>query len=289
MTALTRFVVLAQVPLALVRGLAFHSERSPEPGTVDVKFLGEAGCPFTRAFIRDALNKTLSTPGLQDALRFDFLPFGNAYFSSAACSNTDSQGRQVYNANTRMCFNMKCGPNSLQRREDCFTGELVCQHGFPECPVNRYFACARKMARVPGQERLKQSFMGYMPFVHCVAARYQLYVREDIHSIVKSCAAESGLDDVKLGECHTGPEGDEAIRDVASQTPTHVGVPWIYVNGEPMEADHEGEIFQKVCEALQATGGAPQECHGASDSSHGQQLLMGERQYGGHLVEHHLS
>jgi len=230
---------------------------------VDVKLLGEAGCPYTRKFILGALNKTLTSEGLADVLRFDYLPFGNAFFSTRDCPST------TYSSANRHCYNNHCGPARVAAgavlSEDCFTGTPVCQHGQVECEANRWMACARKAAQVPGDERSRASYSGYMPFVYCMTKWYDYarVGRKGLDHIAADCAASTGLDWGPLAHCYGGPQGDAAIMEAAKGTPVHMGVPWLYVNGDSMQEDHEDELFMEVCKALPPSA-RPQECLAAS-------------------------
>jgi hypothetical protein len=248
-------LLVAQASLVAAIGLTLSTDRGMESPIVDVKFLGEAGCPFTRKFIQGALNKTLTSKGLADVLRFDFLPFGNAYFSSKMCHSAD----QEYDPEARNCFNSRCGPAASERSEDCFRGRLVCQHAAPECIGNRWMACARKVAQVPGRERSRASFLGYMPFVHCLARWYDYGKIHGFAKYAANCSASTGLDWESLSHCYNSSVGDTATVEAAKGTPEHLGVPWLYVNGEPMEADHEDELFMQICKALPSSA-RPQEC-----------------------------
>ncbi|CAK0910387.1 unnamed protein product [Prorocentrum cordatum] len=244
---------------AAAAGLTLDAERGAEAPVVDVKLLGEAGCPFTQRLILGALNRTLTSEGVAGALRFDFLPFGNAFFSTKACPNT------TYDPATRRCFNRRCGADrvaeGLPLPEDCFQGTLVCQHGRVECEANRWMACARKVAQVPGDERSRASYSGYMPLVHCMTRWYghAKVGAKSLEHIVAGCAASTGLEWGSLARCYGGPQGDAAIVEAAKGTPVHRVVPWLYVNGEPMEENHEHELFKEVCNALPPSA-RPQEC-----------------------------
>jgi len=226
---------------------------------VDVKFLGEAGCPFTRKFILGALNRTLTSEGIASMLRFDYLPFGNAFFTTKDCPST------TYNSASRHCFNNHCGPARAAAgsplSEECFRGALVCQHGQVECEANRWMACARSGALVAGDERSRASYSGYMPFVYCMTKWYDYAAigRKTLDTIAESCAANTGMDYGSLARCFGGPEGDAAIAEAAKGTPVHMGVPWLYVNGESMEEDREDDLFKEICKALPSSA-RPQEC-----------------------------
>ena len=110
--------------------------------------------------------------------------------------------------------------------------------------MNRYLACAKWLS----------NFKAFIAFTHCVEAGYG----NQTEALVGSCAASSQIDAKALGQCFGGRQGDVAVKAQAMATPNHLGVPWILVNGKPME---EGkDLLKEVCKAYK--GPAPKACRG---------------------------
>jgi len=203
---------------------------------VKVQLFAEAGCPFCRAAIAGPVNQTLSTPSVAAIMDFEFFPWGNAYFVTEEC-----KGAGEYDMSARKCFNQHCGAAVTEKPKDCFTGDVVCQHGQAECEADRYLACAKVL-----------DAEHYMAFAHCVEAGYDTYTK----GLVMSCAAANRLDSAALSKCFSSSEGDHAVVQQASATPEHPGVPYILVDGKPVEQPND--LLKEVCKAYQGT--TPKEC-----------------------------
>ncbi|CAJ1438188.1 unnamed protein product [Effrenium voratum] len=202
---------------------------------VRVELFAEAGCPFCRAAIAGPVNKTLSTPSVAAIMDFEFFPWGNAYFVTEEC-----KGAGEYDMSARHCYNKRCGAGAASPPKDCFSGDLVCQHGAQECEADRYLACAKGLGP------------GFMAFAHCLEGGYDSYSQE----LVSSCAASTGLDLEKLKKCSGSSAGDDAVVAQAKATPDHPGVPYMMVNGKPLEQPND--LLKTVCKAY--TGTAPEAC-----------------------------
>lgn len=206
---------------------------------VKVELYFEVGCPFCQEAITGPFNKILSTESVAAIVDVELYPFGNSYFVTSEC-----QGGDAYDVKVRKCYNQLCGLEASDRPEHCFTGDVVCQHGPLECKMNRYLACAKWLS----------NFKAFIAFTHCVEAGYG----NQTEALVGSCAASSQIDAKALGQCFGGRQGDVAVKAQAMATPNHLGVPWILVNGKPME---EGkDLLKEVCKAYK--GPAPKACRG---------------------------
>lgn len=216
---------------------------TPQP--VEVKFYGESGCPYCRNFISGPLRSTLAAPGLSDIMNFEYIPWGNAYYVTSEC-----KGAGQYNSTVRACYNQLCGSGATSKPSDCFTGQLLCQHGESECIGNKYLACAKN---VTGSIVPK-----YMPFVYCLEEKYQpSFAEKDWAAIVETCSVQGGLEYKQVAACYSN-RGMEVINIEAALTPAHPGVPYIVIDGKAMPGDTEDNFLQAVCDAYQ--GPAPAGC-----------------------------
>eukprot|EP00435_Cladocopium_sp_Y103_P059802 s1013_g21.t1 len=204
---------------------------------VKVQLYFETGCPFCQEAITGPFNKILSTESVAAIMDIELYPFGNSYFLTSEC-----QGGDEYDVKVRKCYNQLCGLDASDRPQDCFTGNVVCQHGPLECKMDRYVACAKRLT----------NFEVFMAFTHCVEAGYG----NQTEALVSSCAASSQIDAKALGQCFGGPQGDDAVKAQAMATPDHLGVPSILLNGKPVE---EGkDLLKEVCKAYK--GPTPKAC-----------------------------
>eukprot|EP00933_Yihiella_yeosuensis_P006487 TRINITY_DN111188_c0_g1_i1.p1 TRINITY_DN111188_c0_g1~~TRINITY_DN111188_c0_g1_i1.p1 ORF type:complete len:308 (+),score=75.55 TRINITY_DN111188_c0_g1_i1:59-925(+) len=213
------------------------------PQAVKVQFFGEAGCPDCRGFVSGPLSQTLKADGVADQMEFEYFPFGNAYYVTEAC------GGKQYSVEARKCFNQKCGRDAKNRPSDCFTGELVCQHGEAECLGNRYIACAKQTTK---------DFQKHMPFVECFEKGYENNkTKKELEDVAKTCTSTvKDMPFAKLSECFNGKEGDKAIAAEAAATPEHQWVPHVLLNGQALtETD---TLLRSVCKEVK--GDKPAGC-----------------------------
>lgn len=196
-----------------------------------------------RSFVAGPLNHTLAVaPSLVD---FDFVPWGNAYYVTSDCGGTGS-----YDLTARQCFNSKCGLGAASPPSDCYSGNIVCQHGKRECDFNLWFTCARKV--------YKKAEL-YMPFVTCMEARFD--ADTDGPNDAAACAHSAGLAISHMATCFHGQSGVQALAENAAATPPHAGVPYVLVEGKPL--DDPSTLLKAACDAYQ--GPKPAAC-GSTDS-----------------------
>mmetsp|Transcript_58518 Transcript_58518/g.125754 ORF Transcript_58518/g.125754 Transcript_58518/m.125754 type:complete len:193 (+) Transcript_58518:184-762(+) len=176
----------------------------------------------------------LNASGVADVIDFAFHPWGNAYYATKHC------GAGPYDPDQRHCWFNTC-VKSTSPPADCF-GTIVAQHGDEEKHVNIIEACAIK--HYP-------KWTIYWPFVQCAEANY-----ESGEQSLGACATKTGLDFAALDSCAAGAEGAEAALVQAKATPDHPGVPYILVNGQPL--DNPTQLLRSVCAAY--TGEAPHGC-----------------------------
>lgn len=176
----------------------------------------------------------LNASGVGDIVDFAFHPWGNAYYATKRC------GVGPYDADQRRCWFKTC-LNSTSPPADCF-GNIVAQHGEEEKFVNIVQACAIK--HYPESAT-------YWPFIQCTEGNYQSGAKG-----LKACATKTGLDFHALRICAAGDEGAEAAEIQAKATPDHPGVPYILVNGHPI--DDTKNLLKAVCDAY--AGDPPEGC-----------------------------
>lgn len=224
---------------------------------VNVELYGMAGCPYTRAFIEGPLAETLTV--LSDYVDFRFYPFGNSYYATSECGGAVDPSTfpfasyfKGYNASVRSCWDAICGASAAEPSGDCFSGQLLCQHGATDCMMTTAWACAKSMT---GEDTAR-----FMPFVTCTAKHFlEVTTSEMFSGVLKECAqAADHLEDTELEECALGDSGVELLNQQARLTKPHAGVPYVLVNGAELEdtgcvACGDG-IVQKVCEALRDKG-----------------------------------
>merc|ERR1712039_470334 len=91
---------------------------------------------------------------------------------------------------------------------DCYSGNIVCQHGKRECDFNLWFTCARKVYKTAQL---------YMPFVTCMEASYD--ADTDGPNVAATCAHSAGLAINHLATCFNGKSGIQALAGNAAATP----------------------------------------------------------------------
>lgn len=216
--------------------LAFVA-RSVLAAKVQVRIYVEAGCPYCREYLNGPVQHALEDAGVSSLIEMDVSPFGNAYFLTEQCLYVDGalnfRNRAVaassleYDVGTRNCFDAQCGLDAETPLDECFSGQLVCQHGPRECSFNRYMACAKHLA-----PSVSTGASHYIPFVTCMENHYTAST-DDVPSddVLSFCAERSGMSVADLDECYRGSDGDTAVAQEAAAIPVHSGVPWVTIDG----------------------------------------------------------
>eukprot|EP01060_Flectonema_neradi_P022006 TRINITY_DN3015_c4_g1_i1.p1 TRINITY_DN3015_c4_g1~~TRINITY_DN3015_c4_g1_i1.p1 ORF type:complete len:229 (+),score=62.16 TRINITY_DN3015_c4_g1_i1:60-746(+) len=202
---------------------------------VKVDFYGEALCPFCKQAMAGPVNQTITATGVLEIMDFEYIPWGNAYFTTSECGGRKGD----YDPTVRECWDKNCGANP---KSDCFTGTLVCQHGDGECYGNKVETCAKHFA---GNQT-----MGYMPFTYC----FEVVNGGDKDSVMK-CAAATGADGTKITDCATSDTSTKLNQVDAIKTAMipggHPGVPYIIVNGTPLS--NVNDLLKTVCSEYKGT------------------------------------
>lgn len=204
---------------------------------VDVKFFGEALCPFCRQFVGGAANKTLESDAIMAITTFDYIPWGNAYYNIQECPGTPG----TYDRNVRMCWLTKC--NSANPPADCYNGTVTCQHGAPECFGNAVEKCVKDAVA---------DIKKFMEFTYCYEFKGSATAAD-----LRRCAPLFGLDATKIASCATSQTNiDEEAKATVKFAPDHTGVPWVTINGKGGEAPDD--LINAICKAY--TGPKPSVC-----------------------------
>lgn len=144
------------------------------------------------------------------------------------------------------CWIRRC-QNADSADSDCFTADILCQHGETECHENTVEGCVIKYYPEPSQ---------HVPFLEC----YEGQGVTDTDDKLIKCAHASNMDESKINTCATGSEGHELLIMNAKKTLTlgksKLGTPWIIVNGKVL--DDPEQLLHAICEAY--TGPKPDKC-----------------------------
>ena len=188
--------------------------------------------PACQSLVSGALNTTLTASGVADILDYDFISFGNAYYLQEDCPGYPSYDRSDGVA----CWQTKCGVTNPP--DECWTGDLVCQHGADECELNAIETCAKSIA---GEE-----FVKYSEFNYCVEGMFPPSEAE-----VEGCASKALLDMDAINSCVVDSsqlaslQKDEGYKTAQAMIP---GTPTVVLNGEAMS--NTNLLLRQVCAAF---------------------------------------
>lgn len=241
----------------------WSAQVEPDAGTVlaeghidkvKVELYGMSGCPFTRAFIEGPLREVLlDVPELID---FHFHPFGNCFHITEECGGSGANYTfasyfKGYNMTVRECWDASCGKAAEHAAEDCFSGNMYCQHGAVDGLVTTAWACAKHL--VDGRQEK------FMPFVWCTADRFlQVTSEEAFKRTIETCS-DRPLRSEDVLKCVRGDLGKELMRAEARATVAHPACPYVLVEGQTLKDTHcvqcgDGLINQ-VCNLWKQRGG----------------------------------
>jgi hypothetical protein len=190
-----------------------------------VEMFYEVGCPLCQKVMKEVIKPALSSYN-PAAATIELFPFGNAYYVTSKCA-----GAGTYQLASRKCWGSSCGAGVAAPMADCFTGDIVCQHGQPECTLNRYVACAKQVSN--------SDFSKYGNFAVCIDGEWQQGQDYDFPAgtcalLAEDCAKKAGMDFNAIKACADGVGGDAALKAVAAGTPPHTVVPFLTADGVPV-------------------------------------------------------
>ena len=152
-----------------------------------------------------------------DAVDFQFVPWGNAYFNT-----TQGGGADGYSKDDMFCWVKQC--NVAAPAPECFNASqspVLCQHGPGECQQDALEGCAFAVA-----DSVKDAWS----FLRCFEGTH----RSDLGS-AEECAQGAGIDYGSIQTCTKGPQAEKI--DVANAMATvklgsaKLGTPWVLVDG----------------------------------------------------------
>lgn len=135
-------------------------------------------------------------------------------------------------------------------------GKPACQHGAIECHMNTVFSCAKHIGTGD------QWFMFPVCFYEGLLQGVQ---RTQLYGLAEKCADSVGLSWAELTDCASGTTGQELSEAARARTdalrPRHTWVPWVLLDGGPINADSlrsADRIAALVCDAYE--GPRPSAC-----------------------------
>jgi Gamma interferon inducible lysosomal thiol reductase (GILT) len=210
------------------------------PIIVTVRFYGESQCPFCRKFVEEVWSEIWSDKELRSFMDYDFVPWGNAYFSTPMC------GSGPYDPDERACFYEHCITAEAPDEDACFGGEPIYQHSTKEGQVDIYETCI-----------LKDDGLGpAVDFTYCAEGSIMDDTHMSAEDLLKKCAPD-GVDPSKVQHC-LETQGRQLEIENAKKTPVHPGVPYVLVDGESL--DDPFETKKAVCDKLKEQGVNPKAC-----------------------------
>lgn len=124
---------------------------------------------------------------------------------------------------------------------------VKCQHGPGECDANTFELCAIALTNGHVED--------YLPFLLCTARQLPpgFAAGPFDHHIFQACAVASNLWWEALLACHDTPSlAWQVTQKAAADTPEHPYVPYVLLNGEPMNDDVD--FMEEVCRLYQEQG-----------------------------------
>ena len=236
-----------------------------------IELFGEGMCPYTALFSTGTLHPLMQLPGMDSLVEVDYTPFGNAYYLSGRCGGVraptgcDGSTSCLYNSTTRECWDESCGREHARVPAWCLDTEPNCQHGEVECVANQVQACAKELGCDPTAVFSLAVCMfdwylrpqGHMMWPGNATASSVLYVAHE-------CARTTNVPWARIDSCLQSPERRRAAtRAAARNTPVHDGVPWVMVDGKPLDYDDEptiADLAATVCAAASLTASDTPAC-----------------------------
>jgi Gamma interferon inducible lysosomal thiol reductase (GILT) len=225
---------------------------------VSVKFYGESQCPLCRKFVTEAWQPIWLDEGFRSVIDYDFVAWGNAYWPTKACQSGSS-----YNSKERACWYKQCMENNNSGDgddyddNDCFSGEPIYQHSTKEGIVDIYESCVKE----------DYGLENAVAFTYCAEGPIMDNDDLDAEHIMRVCTVSlAGVDSDHVEECYKTRGHDIEISN-AKQTPSHPGVPYVLVDGEPV--DDPMAVKDDICKRLKSKGATslPDSCTTAAQKS----------------------
>jgi hypothetical protein len=210
---------------------------TPPAARKNIDFYFEIGCPVCETLLKGVM-QTVATK-YAAAVNVRFHPWGNSFFGISECSSdlaapppSTANPDPRYTPAARECWGEKCAAGIASPAADCFSGNMICQHGPKACEIQAYAVCANKQAGDNWQKTLK--------YMTCVEKGFNMgtkysWPKGSINMISKDCSTKAALDEAAIEQCASSGEGKQATQAEAQQTPKHKLVPYVLVDGESME------------------------------------------------------
>ena len=233
----------------LILPLSFYFAYAADDSAVrvTVRFYGEAQCPFCRKFVM-TFNDIWNDPELRQYLDYDFVPWGNAYFS------TDKCGSGPYDPQERACWYEECITQSSDDEDACFGGNVVYQHGNKEGNIDIYESCILQDVGLDAA----------VDFTFCCEGPNMDDGSMCAQQLMQKCIPK-GVNPENVQKC-LETRGRKIEIANAKKTPAHPGVPYVLVDNESL--DNPLEVRQAICDQLSSKGVQPTSCQQHQRKSH---------------------
>jgi Gamma interferon inducible lysosomal thiol reductase (GILT) len=205
--------------------------------TIHVQFYGESQCPFCRQFVR------LWHDVWQDFtpyVNYEYVPWGNGYFATTVC------GAGPYSLTERECWYDHCIVSSPDDEEACFGGPAVYQHSDKEGIVDVYETCVADLFGIDAA----------LDFTYCCEGDNMDDDSMNATQLMALCL-DRPVEVEVIQHCYDTRAHYLEVRN-AKQTPPHPGVPYVVVDGTPL--DDPLDIVRVICDKLQEAGEYPSIC-----------------------------
>lgn len=135
-------------------------------------------------------------------------------------------------------------------------GQVQCQHGPMECKGNIFVNCAI---------HLHPELKDWFPYARCVESSNAT----GMNTAVIKCADNSHVNLEEIRKCAAGDLGAQLQKEAAAKTsslkPAHKYVPWVVVNGIPLEDEFDA-LLKFVCVTM-ADSERPEACYELAPSA----------------------
>ena len=243
---MTHYQFASLLLLAIAAAAAAAAGTTTASNKVSVQFYGESACPYCRKFVEETWNEIWSDEELRSYIDYDFVPWGNAYFSTTSC------GSGPYNPSERACFYDKCITTASDDEKACFGGEPVYQHSVKEGQVDIYETCILEDSGLEAA----------VAFTYCAEGSDMDDNDMSAHEVMIECVPD-GVDPTAVEEC-LKTRGRQLEIANAKKTPVHPGVPYVLVDGNPL--DNPFDTKKIICQKLEKQGVHPKGCSAATSS-----------------------